>query len=104
MKLFCFLFSTYILLLCSMPCTDICNENKDDIIKCEILENPVNPHENETCTPFCNCFCCGSIAVVMSVLSEVISTEFNSNKIFQPEIIKIRNVSFSVWQPPKHLS
>jgi hypothetical protein len=84
-----------------MPCTDICNDNKDDVQKSELSSNPVNPHENETCSPFCNCFCCGSIAIVISVLPKIVSIEFNSSKIFQPEIIKIKNVSSSVWQPPK---
>lgn len=84
-----------------MPCTDVCNDDKNGTIKSEISGQPINPHENETCSPFCNCFCCGSIAVVVSVLSEIVSTEFNNNKIFQPEIIKIKNFSLAVWQPPK---
>jgi len=84
-----------------MPCTDVCGDDKDNNIKLEISDQPANPHENETCSPFCNCFCCGSIAVVVSVLSEIVSTEFRTEKAVQPEIIKIKNISFTVWQPPK---
>lgn len=71
------------------------------MVKSELSNHPVNPHEDETCSPFCNCFCCGSIAIAVSALPKIVSLEFNSPQIVQPEIIKIRNVSFSVWQPPK---
>ncbi|HTA61112.1 MAG TPA: DUF6660 family protein [Bacteroidia bacterium] len=101
MKLFHIIFGIYILFLCSMPCTDVCTSDSGNLAKSEISSQPVNPHENETCSPFCNCFCCGSIAIVISMLPKIVSTEFNSTKIFQPEISKVKNLSFSVWQPPK---
>ncbi|HKC67177.1 MAG TPA: DUF6660 family protein [Bacteroidia bacterium] len=102
MKLFfCILFNLYILLLCSMPCTDICSDDKDSTQKSEITDKPANPHEDETCSPFCNCFCCGSIAVVVSLLTDIISTEFSLDKVVKPELIKIKNISSAVWQPPK---
>jgi hypothetical protein len=84
-----------------MPCTDVCSDDKDNGIKSEVTDQPANPHENETCSPFCNCFCCGSIAVVVSILPEIISAEFKIDKTFQSEIIKIKNFSHTVWQPPK---
>lgn len=101
MKLFYFIFSAYIVLLCSMPCTDAHNDDQYNQTKSEISGNPVNPHEDETCSPFCNCFCCGSIAVMIAVLPKIISSEFSTDKRFQLEMIKVKNVSFSVWQPPK---
>ena len=67
----------------------------------EISGEPCNPHEDETCSPFCICFCCGSLGVDMTALPGIRASSFKFCTVFQPELIKIKKVSFSIWQPPK---
>lgn len=83
-----------------MPCTDV-HVKYDGTVKTEITDQPANPHEDETCSPFCNCFCCGSIAVQVSVLSEIVSVAFKADRIFQTKIFQTKNFPLAVWQPPK---
>ena len=85
-----------------MPCTDVDVSKKYASIKSEISAGcPANPHEEETCTPFCVCLCCGSTAINLQVVQEIVAAEFEYKNIFQTEIVKVKKVSFSIWQPPK---
>ncbi len=65
----------YILFLCSMSCTDIHKDERKQI-KSELSGDCGNPHEHETCSPFCICFCCGSLGVDIVVLPEIIVSSF----------------------------
>jgi hypothetical protein len=101
MKLFYILFSIYILALSSLSCTDA-----DDIrtkkVTAEISSGqPANPHEDETCSPFCICACCGSMAVHFSEKIPGKPEAFIFNKFFLSQENGVIDISFFVWQPPK---
>ncbi len=101
MKLFHILLSIYILALSSLSCTDV-----DDIhakkVTSEISSGqPANPHEDETCSPFCICTCCGSMAVHFSEKTPVSPTEFVFSNFSFSQENDVIDISFSVWQPPK---
>jgi len=100
MKLLTVIFSFYILFISCMPCTDVADFKQTGNLK---ITQPTcsNPHEDETCSPFCVCFCCGSVAVNTTISTEIKIVEFNQEKTFKNNPIKIKNISFSIWQPPK---
>ena len=100
MKSLVFIFSFYILFISCMPCTDVpCFEKKGGLSS--INSTCSNPHEDETCSPFCVCFCCGSLAVNATMFSAITRTEFIESKMAKDNPVKINNISFSIWQPPK---
>ena len=83
-----------------MPCTDIINQEKNAGL--QITKSTCsNPHEDETCSPFCICFCCGSLAINSTILPEITLAEFSQPKKFKNTVVKTKNISFSIWQPPK---
>ena len=104
-KFLTLLFAFYILLLPCIPCTD--KEECTDVSKTQSIQSSghqQHQHENEACTPFCTCACCG----------QTIVSSFNNNK---PSIAKLlaqqkgqthyNNISTpahflgNIWQPPK---
>ncbi len=91
----------YILVLSLAPCGDSveCGERN----KTEKSHNS-HKHENENCTPFCICTCCGQ-PVASNINYPVVQT------VSKPEIfnksVAIYNQTFfpkycaNIWQPPK---
>jgi hypothetical protein len=66
MKYFCYLFSCYFLLLSLIPCSDIHEVNTSGstiIANISTDEHSNCPHETEQdfCSPFCTCNCCGQL-------------------------------------------
>jgi hypothetical protein len=88
------------LTLSCVPC--VCN----DICATEQAEhnNSSNEnHEEEDCTPFCNCSCCNYVLENVSVVS---SSQFKINfvsKLAFPLIVQNFSSfnSHNIWQPPK---
>ncbi|MEI9955372.1 MAG: DUF6660 family protein [Ferruginibacter sp.] len=60
MKLLAILFSFYILLLPALPCRDSkeCNTDKQTVM-IQPDNHDQHHHEDEGCSPFCSCACCG---------------------------------------------
>ncbi|MBS1647288.1 MAG: hypothetical protein JST67_08100 [Bacteroidetes bacterium] len=102
MKIFKLLFALYILCISSVPCTDVeppCANNTVPQV-CEKTCN--NPHEHETCSPFCVCFCCGSM-VIQAQKWEGMQPADQTSKTIHFSCINndTKDLPSSVWQPPK---
>ena len=101
MKFFTIIFSIYILVLSLAPCSDSveCDEGN----KTEQSHNN-HKHENENCTPFCICACCGQ--PVASNINYPVAQTVSKPEIFNKSI-SIYNQTFisqfnaNIWQPPK---
>ena len=91
----------YILVLSLAPCGDSveCGERN----KTEKSHNN-HKHENENCTPFCICACCGQ--PVASNINYPVAQTVSKPEIFNKSIA-IYNQTFisqfnaNIWQPPK---
>ena len=100
MKLFHVLLSIYILALSSLSCTDADMGPKK--VSTEISAGHSSAsHEDETCSPFCICACCGSMAVHFAGKAPLKIEEIVFGKYFLSQEKNVINISFSVWQPPK---
>lgn len=100
-KFFTVIFSIYILLLSIAPCGDSieCDERNQT----EKSHND-HKHENENCTPFCICACCGQ-PVTSKINYPAVQTVskpdiFNKNIAINDQTFNSQ-FSASIWQPPK---
>jgi hypothetical protein len=100
MKLFHVLLSVYILALSSFACTDV-DVRAEKTTSQISARQPSNPHEDETCSPFCICSCCGSMAVHFLEKTPLKPREIIFNTCFPSPKSNTIDISFSVWQPPK---
>ncbi len=101
MKIISFIFSFYFFTLAIIPCCDEteCNELEQTTIA-QSQDHSTHQHENEICSPFCICSCCGGITIITETVStgtEIVTTELqavSSNS-------KLLSVYLAIWQPPK---
>jgi hypothetical protein len=108
MKLFTFIYALYILVLPLLPCGDR-EECNDEKVKTSIVKNVDTDHQNhdvedENCSPFCTCMCCGQI--ITNLFYPI--KEEKSNHSFQSKNIASYKSNFHlssyldrIWQPPK---
>jgi hypothetical protein len=102
-KLLAAIFSFYILLLPALPCRD--TEECKAIASTEAPAQTGNhkPHDEEACSPFCNCFCCGQIFTLVLHLNRIAIAKQTLQK--QPYFYKNISVSSdflgTIWQPPR---
>ncbi|HUM45753.1 MAG TPA: hypothetical protein PLD84_02420 [Chitinophagales bacterium] len=104
MKLFCYLFSIYILALSVVPCNDPHEcENNGQLVFLSAPDHSDHSHETESCSPFCICSCCGTQSI-----SQFVQDCFGNN--FPVTASKAHSIYSSVfivdffaaiWQPPK---
>jgi hypothetical protein len=90
-----------------MPCTDnveiaIQNKNSKTIINSS--QQSDEQHDHNTCTPFCQCACCG----VSIVIQDFCFWKPKPNVYFYFTLAKtfyakqnIEEVYINIWQPPK---
>src|ERR1700757_1815086 len=101
MKMFHILFCTYLLFLSTFSCTDDFDTKKNPANTSQIENHqPSNPHEDETCSPFCICACCGSLAVHFLARMQQSLQEIVFNNFSITEEKNVIDISLSVWQPP----
>jgi hypothetical protein len=106
-KLLFFLLSFYILLLPCLPCND--NEscsNKATTTITQSKQNKEQHHENEACSPFCSCACCGQIFLSTApIVSFSVSNNFNivNEQYFYTSVSIPFNFFGNIWQPPKYI-
>jgi hypothetical protein len=101
MKLFHVFLSIYILVLSSLSCTDVDDISSKKITTEISTGQSSNPHEDETCSPFCICACCGSMAVHFSEKNPANTVAIVFNKYFLSQENEVIDISSPVWQPPK---
>ena len=108
MKVFCFSFIVYFVLLITQPCEDIlayvdsCNGKNTEIVH---LDNTSDSDpQADDCSPFCICSCCSlsaadrSVARYISASIESVSIEIEAIEYLNPYSKAHQN---SIWQPPK---
>jgi hypothetical protein len=101
-KLLTLLFAFYILFLPCISCSD-----KEEFIndsQTQITQSPGNQHENEACTPFCTCACCGQILVLNLQFNKTIIDKTLHRQLLQyyySSIILPSDYFGNIWQPPK---
>jgi len=103
-KLLAILFSFYILLLPAVPCRDIneCNTDKQTAIMQPGNHNQ-HQHEDEGCSPFCSCACCGqSFAPIFQLNKAIVVKPVVKKQSFTYKNDFISsNFSGNIWQPPR---
>jgi hypothetical protein len=102
MKFIAVLLSIYTIFLACLTCADarVNNTSQCSISKSEASDH----HEDDVCSPFCICSCCGS-----QVISQIDETFFSfrqflfvSDKIISVAVpVFISGFFGSFWQPPK---
>jgi hypothetical protein len=106
MKLVWAIFAMYILSLSAIPCGDVlgCNELSQNHENDCGSANESKDHEDEICTPFCICTCCGCPVVKTETPAAftVAIVQPSEKKIipYQAEILS--QFTAKIWQPPKN--
>ena len=103
MKVLSIILTFYLFYLCSFPCQDKCNVSE---CKAKTEADSHKSHESKsddcsTCSPFCVCNCCHgntliALSPVFTAFYNIPSTDITSYRVFQ-----IKEILFSIWQPPK---
>jgi hypothetical protein len=96
------------LVLPLLPCADKeeCNDEKTKTSLAINLDSEHQSHEDEeeSCSPFCTCLCCGQVITNLFCL---IKEEKNNQSFFSKNISDYKNTFHlssyldRIWQPPK---
>ena len=103
MKFFAFIMAILVLALSIMPCADkeiVDNESKAKTVL-ENLNHQQGDPQQDDCSPFCHCSCCGTFSPNYSIttLSHSLSYQSIARSSFLPaDIIEI---ALPIWQPPQ---
>lgn len=106
-KWLCHIFNIYLLVMACIPCTDI---HAKEVLTKNISSISIDTHKNcphetedDNCSPFCICSCCGHtltitpyIPIVLKVAPIIVPTQISytsSNLICQ-------EVYLHIWRPP----
>ncbi len=83
-----------------MPCKDTCQDAGE--LKSTLSNTHHSDNNEEACSPFCICACCGQSYTSIYYTSNLISnTTPSSEKIAATAPSFISEVYLSIWQPPK---
>lgn len=104
MKVLTFILSLYITALSIVPCSDgieQCRDNGETEISVLQHEHNHSDHENDLCTPFCTCACCGSLITLptpqlISDSKVIISTTY----LFAYKFDYSFEYKEGIWHPP----
>ncbi len=102
MRLFAFILSLFILTLSFVPCSDNEDCNTPDLSLNS--DHSDHDHNEDSCTPFCSCSCCGIPGLILS--SPIFYTVLQELKMPTPAATVyysdlIPNYFYSFWQPPR---
>ncbi len=103
MKTFAITLSLYILVLSFVPCGDgrECNEIEEVKISAS-SDHDHHKHDEENCTPFCICSCCGTSMISLNIpeiLSEIEQVYVIDFPVYIESPLSV--TYFHIWQPPK---
>jgi len=101
MKILSGLLAVYMLTLVFMPCKDECTTNSYQISS--PIQDHQEHHENEQdlCSPFCLCSCCGNPVSVSQYYANLYELTF-SVRIFHPYFENGNPApTADMWQPPR---
>lgn len=106
MKFICYIFSFYVLLLSVVPCVDAvgASVSNEHLTLQSSQDNGQSNKEDNDCSPFCTCACCGCNAFNVPCFYTVVScSEFVSeNFICNYSVCFSSDFISSIWQPPKY--
>ena len=102
MKFFAFIMAIIVLVLSSMPCTDVFALTSGKATM-EITKSPASSGgRSDSCSPFCQCACCAGFSVYhsLNLFPVIIPITINLHyySYLPSEIIQ---VSLPIWQPPQ---
>ena len=102
MKIPALILSIVVLILSSMPCSDINAmlwKERVQVVKADDMQNETN--HSDACTPFCQCSCCAGFAVNHTIADLKITPI--THKILYSEfyIARLISIALPVWQPPQ---
>jgi len=105
-KLVSILLASYILVLSCLPCSDSreCNINSPTTITKASGNHQDHQHEDEACSMFCSCACCGQIFVphFQPMLIELSDTPHARKELFAYHNDRLPADFYgNIWQPPK---
>lgn len=109
-KVFCLIFSVYLIVLSWQPCQEIVNNAQLHI---QFSNNQVEDYHAEdnssedNCSPFCICSCCQMSVAYHNFLPQItteISPQIKEQLISFYENPYLSNNLNSVWRPPKSLA
>lgn len=104
MRVIALLFDIYFMALAVVPCSDAMHLSEEKISHIDMSDH--HEHEDDFCSPFCLCNCCGSVMSCFEVnLTKYIQAPaeeyFVVQKIFAKEESFKSDYHGSIWQPPK---
>ena len=108
MKIIALILALLIQVVTCIPCGDAieCNNVSVNTVANENQkhQHDTHNHEVETCSPFCACGCCATIAGFL--IFDAVNVEFATKLEVQPQYLigAFQFISFedqSIWQPPQ---
>lgn len=108
MRVFCFSFIVYLMLLLTQPCQDLASMVNDCADKntqtAHVESTSKNNPKADECSPFCICSCC-SLSVADRSVAVIVSSDVKNASISSTLAVYANPYSKahqnSVWQPPK---
>lgn len=103
MKVFTFILSFYIVALSIVPCADGLDHDSDNSVSELSLkqEHDHSEDDQDDCTPFCTCVCCGSLlAMPTTHQGDKSSQDLSSSYLFHYTSDYSFIYSEGVWHPP----
>lgn len=104
MRWFAFIFSFYIMALVVMPCNDAatCEQSQGNTEQTQQTHDHSDDEEDH-CSPFCTCSCCGVTGIIISVPNfQIVFIEPITPTYITPYYQNFNSAYYySFWQPPK---
>ncbi|WP_142530042.1 DUF6660 family protein [Pedobacter westerhofensis] len=102
MKYFAFVIGIYFAFLALMPCQD-----KDDAPASEVVtsiyknQSSHQQKEQESCPPFCSCYCCSTVRHIASKLTVTVFSK--PVMLLYPDVVvfPVLEQPIKIWQPPR---
>ena len=107
MKWSAFLLGIYVLLLSFLPCADSreCNVASGPRVMVLKSGHEGHDHQQESCTPFCICACCGTVTIFQQAVSFPVPPKRLQERPEFHDVISFHSYDFhTVWQPPQLVS
>ena len=103
MKIFACILSFYIMVLTAIPCVD--KPEDEPVQKSLITQKTTDSHhhsDNDHCSPFCTCNCCGCPVIQQELVLSFESIPFQL-ETFSSDLTNlfISLPNEAIWQPPK---
>jgi hypothetical protein len=94
--------SIVFLLLSCLPCAD--KDETFSSLKVSEYSSSKQHHDNDTCSPFCVCNCCGTQSVAYNAIYNfdfVLYKKIVDKQLPEYKSVFISNFLGSIWQPPQ---